>query len=120
MDVIAPQPEAPAASPKREKRKGKRDPLAATLTILWGAGSQEEHVSRANLIDISGRGARFRVAERIPSGSWLMFNHHQAGVAGRGTVRYCRMVKSAYHVGVEFSGGTGWNPDSNRFAAESL
>jgi hypothetical protein len=118
MDVIAPPPEASSASPKKEKRKGRRNPLSATLTILWGTSSQEEHVSRANLIDISGRGAKFRVAERIAPGSWLMFNHHQAGVAGRGTVRYCQMVRRAYHVGVEFSGGTGWNPDSNRVAVE--
>ena len=118
MDVIAPQVEVGIEPRKKEKRKNVRDPLSASLTILWGDSSGKENVSRATLVDISARGARFRVGERIPPGSWLMFNHHQAGASGRGTVRYCQMVKSAYNVGVEFSGGTGWNPDSNRFAAE--
>ncbi len=108
----------PREARKKEKRKSDRHPLSGSLTILWGTNSHEERVSRANLIDISARGAKFRLAERIPSGSWLMFNHHQVGVSGRGTVRHCQMVKSAYHIGVEFSGGTGWNPPVTGFSAE--
>jgi PilZ domain len=103
---------------KREKRKATRDPISGSLTILWGTNSQDERISRATLIDLSDRGAKFRVAERIPAGSWLMFNYHQVGASGRGTVRYREMVKSCYNIGVEFSGGTGWNPASNRFTTE--
>jgi hypothetical protein len=128
MDVLAPQTpdlgtttettSIPENTRKREKRKAKRDSISGSLTILWGPNSQEERISRATLIDLSDRGAKFRVGERIPAGSWLMFNYHQLGASGRGTVRYCQMVKSSYNVGVEFSGGTGWNPASNRFATE--
>lgn len=123
MDVLAPQTAVdlkpvPGNSRKREKRKAKRDPISGSLPILWGTNSQEERISRATLIDLSDRGAKFRVTERIPAGSWLMFNYHQLGASGRGTVRYCQMVKSSYNIGVEFSGGTGWNPASNRFTAE--
>jgi hypothetical protein len=101
---------------KKEKRKIKRDSISGSLTILWGASAQEERVSRATLMDISARGAQFCLSERIPTGAWLMFNHHQIGISGRGTVRYCQLVKSSYRVGVEFSGGTGWKPASNSFA----
>jgi hypothetical protein len=103
---------------KKEKRKGKRDPISGSLTILWGANAQEERLSRMSLIDLSAHGAKFRSIERIPPGSWLMFNYHLLGASGRGTVRYCQLVKSSYHIGVEFSGGTGWNPNPNRFTTE--
>ena len=103
---------------KKEKRKGKRDPISGSLTILWGANAQEERLSRMSLIDLSAHGAKFRSIERIPPGSWLMFNYHRLGASGRGTVRYCQLVKSSYHIGVEFSGGTGWNPNGNRFTTE--
>ena len=73
--------------------------------------------SQASLVDVSAFGAKFRLTARIPAGSWLMFNHHKAGISGRGTVRYCRMVKSSYEIGVHFSGGTGWNAASNPFGA---
>jgi hypothetical protein len=125
MDVLATQPAVDSKSPevatttrKKDKRKAPRDPISGSLTILWGTNSQEERVSRASVIDLSDRGAKFRVTERIPAGSWVMFNYHQLGVSGRGTVRYCQMVKSSYNIGVEFSGGTGWNQSSNRFTAE--
>ena len=127
MDVLAPQTAVdsksseattiPGDTRKKEKRKGRRDPISGPLTILWGTNPLEEQISRASVIDLSDHGAKFRVTERIPSGSWLMFNYHQLGVSGRGTVRYCQMVKGGYNIGVEFSGGTGWNP-ANHFSAE--
>lgn len=121
-DVLASvetEPMEVAAPPrKKEKRKSRRDPISGSLTILWGAHAQEERISRANLIDLSSHGAKFRLTEKIPSGAWLMFNYHQLGVSGRGTVRYCQLIKGAYQIGVEFSSGTGWNPDVNRFAAD--
>jgi hypothetical protein len=125
MDFLATEPaveslslEAAALPRKKEKRKSKRDAVSGVLTILWGSNAQEERISRANIIDLSSHGAKFRLSERIPAGAWVMFNYHQMGASGRGTVRYCQMVRSSYHIGVEFSGGTGWNPDSNRFATE--
>jgi hypothetical protein len=103
---------------KKEKRKSKRDPISGSITILWGTDAQEERLSRVNIVNLSDRGAKFRSTERIPPGSWLMFNYHRLGVSGRGTVRYCQLVKSSYHIGIEFSGGTGWNPNANGFTTE--
>jgi hypothetical protein len=103
---------------RKDRRRAQRDEITGALTVLWGTNSQEERVTQANLIDVSARGAKFRINERIPSGSWLMFNHHPVGISGRGTVRYCRMVKCSYLIGVEFSGGTGWEAASLRFAQQ--
>jgi hypothetical protein len=109
MSVIASQSSAHPIR-TREKRRTKRDEISGSLAILWGTNSQEERISRATLVDVSAHGARFKLSERIPPGSWLMFNHHQVGISGRGTVRYCQLVKSYYQIGVEFSCGTGWHP----------
>src|SRR5208282_4222317 len=117
--VLDRQSQLPAASTaKKERRRAKRDPLSGSLAVLWGLNPGEERVSQASLIDVSARGAKFRVAERVPPGAWLMFNYHQVGISGRGTVRYCRMVRSSYLIGVEFSGGTGWRAGSERFTAQ--
>lgn len=110
--------EVTALPRKKEKRKSKRDPVSGVLTILWGTNAQDERISRANIIDLSSHGAKFRLAERIPPGSWVMFNYHQMGASGRGTVRYCQMVRSSYQIGVEFSGGTGWSPKPSGFTTE--
>jgi EAL and modified HD-GYP domain-containing signal transduction protein len=110
--------EKPAAGlSKKERRRKRRDAISGTISVLWGTNPQEEKVTQASILDISAFGARFRLAQRIPNGAWLMFNHHKAGIGGRGTVRYCRSVKTTYEVGVEFSGGTGWNAAANPFGA---
>jgi EAL and modified HD-GYP domain-containing signal transduction protein len=108
---------AESVVPKRERRRHRRDTIGGAIAVLWGTSSQEERVTQAHLSDVSAFGAKFMMAARIPPGSWLMFNHHKAGISGRGTVRYCRMIKSSYEVGVEFAGGTGWKGASNAFGA---
>jgi hypothetical protein len=112
--------EAPLAAErplKKERRRSKRDIISGSVGILWGPNSQEERVAQAQLVDVSAHGIKFRLAQRVPAGAWLMVNHHTAGISGRGTVRYCRMVKSVYEIGVEFTGGTGWNAASSPFGA---
>jgi c-di-GMP-related signal transduction protein len=108
---------APQGPKGKERRRFKREPLTASISIMWGERASEEHIAQAQLVDISVKGARFRVAMRVPQGSWLMFNHHKMGISGRGSVRHCRMVKGAYEVGVEFSSGTGWDAVSDRFGS---
>lgn len=107
---------APAAGPVRvERRRNKRDAISGSIAVLWGANEREERVSQANMVDVSPHGVKLRIGMRVPVGSWLMLNHHTAGISGRGSVRYCRMVKSAYEIGVSFPGGTGWGSASNPF-----
>lgn len=110
-------PQPAESTPKKEKRRHRRDPIGGSLGVLWGANPQQECISQAKLVDVSAFGARFRVPARVPAGSWFMFNHGKAGIGGRGTVRYCRMVQGVYEIGVEFAGGTGWKAASNPFGA---
>ena len=103
---------------RKERRRKSRDPVGGRVTILWGKEPEQENIEQANLVDISVAGARFRVSTRIPAGSWLMFNHYKLGAGGRGMVRYCRLTKGLYEIGVEFSNGTGWDADSHRRSTE--
>ena len=102
---------------RKERRRAKRHAVTGSLAVLWGVNSQDEQIAQANLVNVSSFGVKFRLSTRIPPGSWLMFNHPKAGISGRGTVRYCLLVKSAYEIGVEFPGGTGWESPSNPFGA---
>jgi len=104
---------------RKERRKGRRDPLTASVPVLFGSSPEEEQVARASLLDVSETGARFGLTVPVPVGGWLMFNHYQVQISGRGTVRFCRRVKSGYEIGVEFSGGTGWDAAAQRLR-ESL
>lgn len=101
---------APAPSPRRERRRHERSLVNATVTVLWGATPNEENLVRAKLVEVSARGAKFRLAARLPRGAWLMFNHKDLDVGGRGTVRHCRLAEGEYEVGVEIANGTGWDP----------
>ena len=94
---------------KKERRRDRRDAFSASLTALWGNSPNQEQLGRVNLVDISAHGAKFRVQTRIPPGAWLMFNDTKNQIGGRGTVRYCRLARGVYEVGVEFPNGTGWD-----------
>jgi len=82
--------------------------MNVALTIIWGDATTQENLALAKLLDLSTRGARFRVPVQVPRGAWLVFNTPRLGAGGRGTVRYCRLVKGQYEIGVEFFSGTGW------------
>ncbi len=110
---IAPKP-IPRA---KERRRRKRDPITAPLVIIWGTNAQEEFLAQANMVDISPFGARFRSSAWVPPGAWLVFNHHKIGVSGRGKVRYSRLIKGMFEIGVDFPSGTGWDVALNRFSA---
>ncbi len=107
----------PVVRSKERRRRGKRDPITAPLVIIWGRNTQEEFLAQANLVDISAHGARFRSAAPVPVGAWLVFNHHKVGVNGRGRVRYSRLTKGMFDIGVDFASGTGWDAAVNRFSA---
>jgi c-di-GMP-related signal transduction protein len=103
---------------KKERRRTKRHLISGSLSVLWGSQPGEECRAQGNLVDVSDFGARFRFPVRIPPGSWLMFNYHKIGIGGRGTVRFCRLVKGQFEIGVEFSSGTGWDVASRRLDSQ--
>jgi hypothetical protein len=75
---------------------------------MWQAHEDVERVSRARCVDVSKYGLRLRLLHKVPSRATVMFNSHELGIAGRGTVRFCVPRKAAFEIGIECWSGTGW------------
>ena len=95
---------------KSERRRDFRQPVSGKLRILWEDSEGRSQICRADLENVSSKGIRIRVDIRMETGTYVSVNDRNLGVVGRGSVRYCRYEKGRYIVGLEFSGGTGWNP----------
>jgi hypothetical protein len=110
---------------KTERRRHQRQSVNVPLSILVTDSEGRESVAHAHLLDISVKGARMRVSQRIPTYTIVSFFHNELGIGGRGTVRYCAFAKNGYVLGLEFPNGTGWrepqgaNADLLSLATES-
>jgi hypothetical protein len=94
----------------KNQRREERDPISMALSILCTDQEGRESVLHARLVDISVKGARLSVIQKIPNRSTVTFYCHKFGIGGRGTVRFCRPGRKGYDVGLEFPNGTGWSP----------
>ncbi len=93
---------------RSERRKEPRDEVNASLGILCTDSEGRETRFQARLVDISVKGARMSVPQRLPKNTTVYFYCQRFGIGGRGSVRYCEQRKQAYEIGLEFPGGTGW------------
>jgi PilZ domain len=93
---------------KSERRREPRDEVNVPLGILCTDSEGRESRFQARLADISLRGAKMRVPQRLPKGTTVYFYCQKFGIGGRGSVRYCEQRKQAYEIGLEFPSGTGW------------
>ena len=91
-----------------DRRREARESLTGEVAILHADEQGHEIVARAQLLDGSVNGARFRVQQQFPLRSPVLFYHRKLGVGGRGTVRYCNWSSKGYEIGVEFNHGTDW------------
>ena len=101
---------------KLEQRQHARQAIAGKLRVLWQDADGRERVCAAELVNISLKGLRIRVDIQMAPRTYVTVNDQEIGISGRGSVRYCRYEKGKYAVGLEFTGGTGW--DSMRVAKE--
>jgi hypothetical protein len=97
---------------KSDKRHNARQPISGKLRILWEGADGQSQVHVAELENISSRGMKIRTDVQMAPRTYVMVNDREIGVMGRGSVRYCRYEKGKYSVGLEFSGGTGWDPEA--------
>jgi hypothetical protein len=91
-----------------ERRREPRDEVSAPVAILWMDIEGREARLQAHLVDISVRGAKMRVPQKLPPHATVYFYHYKLGIGGRGRLRYCNTYKQGYEIGLEFPGGTGW------------
>jgi PilZ domain len=93
---------------KSERRLEPRTEADAPLGILCTNGEGQETRFQARLVDISLRGAKMRVPQKLPRSTVVYFYCEKFEIGGRGTVRYCHQHKQGYEIGLAFPSGTGW------------
>jgi hypothetical protein len=93
---------------KQERRLESRTETDASLGILCTDSDGKETRYQARLIDISLKGAKMRVPEKLPRNTTVYFYCQKFEIGGRGTVRYCLQHKQGYEIGLSFPSGTGW------------
>lgn len=97
---------------KAEQRRDARQALAGKLRLLWEDTEGQHQVRTADLENVSKSGIKIRVDVQMAPRTYVTVNDRAIGIMGRGCVRYCRFERGKYSVGLEFTGGTGWNPDA--------
>jgi len=105
---------------KKERRRHSRNAMSTMMAILWEDEKGQEEMVQARLIDVSVSGAKLWLPTKLPLRAVVTFNCLAQGLGGRGTVRYCNTSKGGYVIGLEMSGGTGWqdqNLDLRNLAA---
>ena len=98
---------------KTEQRRYARQPLTGRIRILWEDADGQSRVYTADLVNISIEGMKILVDVQMAPRTYVTVNDRKYGLMGRGSVRYCRFEKGKFAVGLEFSGGTGWQPASD-------
>ena len=97
---------------KADQRKETRHPMAGKLRLLWEDADGKQQVRTADLEDVSRSGIKIRVDFQMAPRTYVTVNDREIGIMGRGSVRYCRYERGKYSVGLEFTGGTGWDPNA--------
>jgi len=99
---------------RSERRRQPREEVDAFLGILCTDGEGHGTQLQARLVDISLKGAKMRVPQRLPRNTVVYFYCQKFGIGGRGSVRYCDQRRQGYEIGLEFPSGTGWKglPDA--------
>lgn len=92
---------------KTESRRHARHSVTGTVSTMW-ENDGHEVMTNAQVVDVSIWGVRLRVAAKIPLHSFVTCNDRALGICGRGSVRYCNLVKGKYEIGIEFTSGSGW------------
>lgn len=95
---------------KGEQRRDTRQAIGGKLRLLWEDSEGKHQVHTAELENVSRSGIKIRVDVQMAPRTYVTVNDREIGIMGRGSVRYCRYERGKYSVGLEFSGGTGWNP----------
>jgi len=98
-----------ATARKTDSRLAVRYSAEGVLRILWLDQAGCERTSSAKLVNVSATGLQLLIKDNIPVHASVSCNDPKIGIAGTGSVRYCKFSKGEYLVGLAFSNGTGWH-----------
>jgi hypothetical protein len=93
---------------RNETRRFERWEAAGRLQMLWEDGAGQPKMTHGRIVDVSVEGAQVLADEKIPVRTYAYCSEPKLGIRGRASVRYCDFSKGKYRIGLEFSGGSGW------------
>jgi hypothetical protein len=97
---------------KSESRRHRRHEASGLLQILWEDAAGQPKMSHGRIVNVSVEGVQVRLDEKIPVRTYVYCTDAKLGIRGRASVRYCNFSRGRYQIGLEFSGGSGWNEPS--------
>jgi hypothetical protein len=96
------------AEPPERRRRAVRYPCSSAIRFAWT--SNFDRYAIGDCVDISRNGLRMLSSEPIPVRTKVCFKSDSWAFGGSGTVRFCRMHKGKYVIGLDFAGGLTWQP----------
>jgi hypothetical protein len=93
-----------------ERRAKQRNLCSDIVELFWSDGLGWPHRAKAVLEDISATGACVQTEAMIPVATEVALRMGELGLPGN--VRYCTLIGGSYFVGVEFTAGTRWVPET--------
>ena len=93
-------------------RRQTRVPLNARVKLLWTGDNGEPCFCVATAVNISESGLRLESNHAVPLRSYVNFQVEGTDVKGSASVRSCQHQGMKFCIGLEFTGGLRWTPDS--------
>ena len=97
-----------ATTRQKDARRRTRHPAKGRIRLLCTAEDGRERIVNASIVNVSATGLQIQVENSLPVRTRVHCNEIGLGIAGSGSVRYCKPAKGRYLVGLEFTDGTGW------------
>jgi hypothetical protein len=95
-----------------EKRRNNRQVFTEKVRLSWTDNQGLFRSINVAGIDISATGMRVRSRDPLPSQIYVQLESGSKRLSGTARVRYCTPRGMDYILGLEFSGGLCWTPDS--------
>jgi hypothetical protein len=95
-----------------ELRRHARSAKSATVQLIWKDRAGEDKFVSGSTVDISESGIRIEVRDPIDKQTYVTLQCVTLGLHGTASVRTCTRKGTKFIVGLEFSGGLRWKPQS--------
>lgn len=79
---------------------------------MWKDRSGEDKFTTGSTVDVSESGLRLEVREPIDQRTYVTLQCAALGIHGSASVRTCIRRGTKFLLGLEFSGGLRWKPDT--------
>mgnify|MGYP005843392965 CR=1 FL=1 len=94
-------------------RRGSRSRLAERIRVCWEDDRGNPFEIKGRCVDISETGVAFLVEEPLPLRSYVQCEIASMRFKASGSIRFAYRKGLKHLIGLEFSGGQHWNPETH-------